>query len=179
MMRKNWIEMSAFGIDEILEVLPHRYPFLMVDRVLEVRTAKPLRLGMSDVEINEARKGSFARTLKSVSYNEPQFQGHFPEYPILPGVLTLETMAQAAAFVAVPFVAVAHSGDLPRLNVVLAGFDNVRFRRPIRPGDRMEVKVTATQWRAQIWGFEGEVIVDGKIAAEGSFLTHLTTGGTA
>lgn len=179
MTAKNWLEASALTIDDILAVLPHRYPFLMVDRVLEIKTAKPLRIGMTDAELNDARKGSFARAIKNVTFNEAQFQGHFPENPIFPGVLTLEAMAQAAAFVTVPFVAAAHGGTLPRLGVVLAGFDGVRFRRPIRPGDQMELRVTATQCRGQIWGFDGEVLIDGKKAAEGSFLAHLSAGGSA
>jgi 3-hydroxyacyl-[acyl-carrier-protein] dehydratase len=179
MMAKSWIEATSFGIDEILAILPHRYPFLMVDRVLEIKTARPLRVGMPDGELNDARKGSFARAIKNVTFNEAQFQGHFPENPIFPGVFTLEAMAQAAAFVTVPFVAAAHGGELPRLGVVLAGMDGVRFRRPIRPGDTMEIRVTATQCRGQLWGFDGEVMIEGKRAAEGSFLAHLSAGGTA
>ena len=179
MIKRNWLEASELGIDEILCVLPHRYPFLLVDRVLEIKPAKPLRLGMPDVELNAAREGSTARAIKNVTFNEPQFQGHFPENPIFPGVLTVEAMAQAAAFVTVPFVAAMHGGNLPRLGVVLAGFDGVRFRRPIRPGDQMEIRVTATHCRGQIWTFDGQVLIEGKKAAEGSFLAHLSTGGTA
>lgn len=178
-MTRNWLEASELGIDEILMVLPHRYPFLMIDRVLEIKTSVPLRVGMSEAEINEARKGSFARAIKNVTANEPQFTGHFPENPIFPGVLTLEALAQAAAFVTVPFVAAMHGGALPRLGVVLAGFDRARFRRPIRPGDQMELRVEATQCRGQIWAFDGVVSVQGKKAAEGSFLAHLSAGGSA
>ena len=179
MGKVNWVEASALGIDEILAVLPHRHPFLMVDRVLEIRPAGLVKVGMKDIELNEARKGSFARAVKNVTFNEVHFQGHFPENPIFPGVLTVEAMAQTAAFVTVPFVAAAHGGALPRLAVMLAGFDSVRFRRPIRPGDQMEMRVTATQCRGQIWNFDGVVLVDGKKVAEGTFLAHLTAGGTA
>jgi 3-hydroxyacyl-[acyl-carrier-protein] dehydratase len=176
-MTSNWIEKSSFEAEDILVVLPHRYPFLMVDRVLEVKTAKPLRAGMLDSELVEARIGSFARVIKNVTFNESQFLGHFPENPIFPGVLTLEALAQSAAFVTVPFVAVAHGGALPKLGVILAGFDKARFRRPIRPGDQMEMRVTVTQTRGPIWSFDGEVTVDGKRAAEASFLAQLSTGG--
>ncbi|MBI3555754.1 MAG: 3-hydroxyacyl-ACP dehydratase FabZ [Deltaproteobacteria bacterium] len=179
MTKRNWLESSTLGPDEVLQVLPHRYPFLMVDRVLEIKTAKPLKLGMTDVEINDARKGSFARAIKNVTFNEAQFQGHFPENPIFPGVLSMEAMAQAAAFVTVPFVAAMHGGDLPRLGVVLAGFDGVRFRRPIRPGDQMDMRVTATHCRGQLWTFEGQILIEGKKAAEGNFLAHLSAGGMA
>lgn len=177
MHNKNWLEASALGPDEILSILPHRYPFLMVDRVLEIKTSIPLKLGMTDAEVNDARKGSMARAIKNVTFNEAQFQGHFPENPIFPGVLTLEAMAQTAAFVTVPFVTALHGGTLPRLAVVLAGFDRVRFRRPIRPGDQMEMRVTASQARGSIWGFDGEVLVEGKRVADGSFLAHLSAGG--
>jgi 3-hydroxyacyl-[acyl-carrier-protein] dehydratase len=177
-MTRKWLEVTSLGVEEILQVLPHRYPFLLVDRVLEIKTAKPLRIGMPDAELLEARKGSYARTIKNVTFNEGQFQGHFPENPIFPGVLTLEAMAQSAAFVTVPFVAATHGGSLPRLEVVLAGFDDARFRRPIMPGDRMEIHVTTTQARGSIWGFQGEVMVDGKKAAEAAFLAHLSIGGS-
>lgn len=170
----NWLEIKSLGPDEILKILPHRYPFLMVDKVVEIGTSTPLKIGMSEAEINSARSGSFARTIKNVTFNEAQFQGHFPENPIFPGVMTIEAMAQSAAFVTVPFVAAANGGKLPRLAVVLAGIDRVRFRRPIRPGDQMEIQVTATQCRGPIWTFDGVVLVDGKKNAEGSFLAHLT-----
>lgn len=176
MIERNWLQVSYLDIDEILTILPHRYPFLMVDRVLEIKTGKPLRLGASEAELHESRRGSFARTIKNVTFNEFHFQGHFPGNPIFPGVLTLEAMAQSAAFVTVPFIAAAYSGTLPKLSVVLAGFDHVRFRRPIRPGDQLQIRVEATQGRGAIWGFEGEVLVDGKKAAEGAFLAQLTAG---
>ena len=170
----NWLEANSLGPDDVLKILPHRYPFLMVDKVLEIKTSTPLKLGMSEAEINNARTGSFARTIKNVTFNESQFQGHFPDNPIFPGVLTIEAMAQSSAFVTVPFVAATNGGKLPRLGVVLAGIDHVRFRRPIRPGDQMEIQVTATQCRGPIWTFEAIVLVEGKKSAEGGFLAHLT-----
>lgn len=176
---KNWVDVNQLSIEEVLQVLPHRYPFLMVDRVLEIKTTVPLIVGMSDAELAEARKGTFVRALKNVTFNESIFQGHFPENPIFPGVMILEALAQTAAFATVPFVAAAHGGELPRLGVVLAGFDGVRFRRPVKPGDQMEMRVTTVQNRGPIWMFDGEVIVEGKRAAEGSFMAHLSTGGSA
>jgi 3-hydroxyacyl-[acyl-carrier-protein] dehydratase len=170
----SWLNKETFDLKDILEVLPHRYPFLLVDRVLEVKTSVPLRLGMTEKQINDARKGSFARTIKNVTFNEPHFQGHFPENPIFPGVLTLEAMAQSAAFVTIPFVVAANSGKLPPISVALAGFDRVRFRKAIIPGDQMQITVTATQVKGLIWAFDGVVNVDGKKAAEGSFMAQLS-----
>ncbi|MEW6057123.1 MAG: 3-hydroxyacyl-ACP dehydratase FabZ [Bdellovibrionota bacterium] len=174
-----WIERTQLDIQDILKVLPHRYPFLMVDKVLEIKTALPLSLDMTESEMQEARKGSYARTVKNVTANETQFQGHFPENPIFPGVLTLEALAQSAAFITVPFIAAANKGKLPRLGVILAGFDKVRFRKLILPGDRMDMRVEATQVRGHLWGFRGEVSVDGKHAAEANFLAQLNIGGAA
>lgn len=176
---RSWLDVNQLSIEDILTVLPHRYPFLMVDRVLEIKPSQPLKLGMSDTELMELRKGSFARAIKNVTYNEAIFQGHFPENPIFPGVMILEALAQTAAFVTVPFVAAAHGGELPRLSVVLAGFDGVRFRRPVKPGDQMEMRVTTQQTRGAIWTFEGEIQVEGKRAAEGEFMAHLSSGGSA
>lgn len=179
MNETNWTSASALGPDEILKVLPHRYPFLMVDRVLEIKPSSALQIGMDEAALNAARAGSFARTIKNVTFNEVQFLGHFPDNPIFPGVLTIEAMAQSAAFVTVPFVAAANGGSLPPLAVVLAGVDRVRFRRPVRPGDRMEIQVTATQCRGPIWSFEGEVLVDSKRCAEGAFMAHLSIGASS
>jgi 3-hydroxyacyl-[acyl-carrier-protein] dehydratase len=176
---RNWIEANQLSIEDILAVLPHRYPFLMVDRVLEIKPSKPLKMGMSDAELFDARKGSLARAIKNVTYNESLFQGHFPENPIFPGVMILEALAQTAAFVTVPFVAAAHGGELPRLGVVLVGFDEARFRRPVKPGDQMEMQVTVMQGRGAIWTFDGEIKVEGKRVAEGKFMAHLSTGGSA
>ncbi len=169
----NWLEKKSFDADDILRVLPHRFPFLMVDRVLEITSGKPLSFGLSAEEQVAARKGSKSRALKNVTFNEMQFLGHFPDHPIFPGVLTLEALAQSAAFTTIPFVALASGGALPPLKVALASFDKVRFRRPIRPGDQMQMTVTVKQTKGAIWNFEGLVEVDGKCAAEGEFMAQL------
>lgn len=176
-MTENYVDAREFGPDEVMKILPHRYPFLMVDRVTEVRTSRPLSTSMPAEEILEARKGSTVRAIKNVTFNEAQFQGHFPGYPIFPGVLTLESMAQTAFFVVVPFAAALNRGKLPKISVVLAGMDGVRFRRPIRPGDRMDMMITVANVRGSIWSFEGVTEVEGKKAAEGSFLAHLEEQG--
>lgn len=175
----NWLEVQSLGIEQVLEVLPHRFPFLMIDKVLEIRPGKPLSMRMSPEEVAEARVGSMAKTLKNITYNEIQFLGHFPSVPIFPGVLTIEAMAQSAAFAVAPFLALQNKGVLPKLQTTLVGFDDVRFRKKIQPGDQMVMQVVAKQVRGAIWSFAGEAFVDGKRAAEAVFLAQVLSGGNA
>ena len=169
----DWLDIKGLDAMAILHVLPHRFPFLLVDRVLEVKTAKPVRLGMSQEEIDATKKGSYSRTFKNVSFNEPQFSGHFPENPILPGVMTLETMAQSAAFIMLPYIALNNNGTFKKFDVFLAGFDNVRFRRPIRPGDQLHVHATLTQFKKNVLSFSVEATIEGKKAAEADLLAQI------
>lgn len=171
-----WTQINALEMTDILKVLPHRAPFLLIDRVLEVKTAKPVQIGMSAEELENTRKGTYARTLKNVSFNEPQFQGHFPENPIFPGVLTIEVMAQTAVFTTVPYLAAINGGPLPKLIIALTGVDEMRFRKPIKPGDQMITTVTVSNVRGPLWSFEGSILVDGKPAAEGKLLAYLESG---
>lgn len=173
---RNWLEIKTLGIQDILRIMPHRFPFLLIDRVLEIKTGMPLTMGMAEEDIAHARKGSRVHAIKNVTINEIQFQGHFPENPILPGVLTLEAMAQAAAFATIPFVALRNGGKLPPLRVALAGFDGVRFRKPIVPGDTMHIKTEVKHAKGSVWSFDGLVEVDGKKVAEGTFLAQLGVG---
>lgn len=173
----DWLHFEQLGATEIMQVLPHRYPFLFIDRVLSVKTGKPIRVGMPEKELADARRGTIARAVKNVTINEMPFMGHFPGNPIFPGVLTLETMAQAGAFCTVPYVAALHGGKLPPLQVALASFDSVRFRKPILPGDRMDITIEVKQCRGEMWSLEGLVEVDGKRAAEGMFMAVLQAGG--
>jgi 3-hydroxyacyl-[acyl-carrier-protein] dehydratase len=137
---------SVADIKRIVQLIPHRYPMLMVDRVTE------MRLDHSAVGI------------KNVSINEPFFQGHFPSEPVMPGVLIVEAMAQTAAVLVMSSLA----GDENRL-VYFMSIDGVRFRRPVVPGDRLELHVEKIQSRANVWKFTGKGIVDGKVAAEATF----------
>lgn len=171
---KNWLDVKSLNTEEIMYVLPHRYPFLMVDKVTEIFLPKPLKIGMSEEEVSEIRKEAYVKTLKNITFNEPQFQGHFPDMPIFPGVLTLEAMAQSAAFLIIPFVALKNGGKISKFNTTLVGFDEVRYRRPIRPGDVMNIKVNVTNCKKNIWRFKAEVTVDDKPAAEGTFMAQLT-----
>jgi 3-hydroxyacyl-[acyl-carrier-protein] dehydratase len=137
---------SVADIKRIVQLIPHRYPMLMVDRVTE------MRLDHSAIGI------------KNVSINEPFFQGHFPSEPVMPGVLIVEAMAQTAAVLVMSSLA----GDENRL-VYFMSIDGVRFRRPVVPGDRLELHVEKIQSRANVWKFTGKGIVDGKVAAEATF----------
>lgn len=135
------------NIQEILALLPHRFPMLMLDRVLE------------------CTPGERVVALKNVSINEPQFQGHFPDQPILPGVLIVEAIAQAAGIIAIT----AHP-DYRRKLVYLAGLDGFRFRRPVMPGDQMRITVTKQAAKRAIWKFSATVTVDSHLVCEGDLL---------
>ena len=131
-------------VEGISRLIPHRHPFLLLDRVVEIV------LGESAVGI------------KNVTVNEPQFQGHFPEQPIMPGVLIIEIMAQTAAV-----LAIASMGpNAKRKPVYFMAIENARFRRPVVPGDQLRVKVSKQHKKLSIWEFTGEATVDGTIVAQ-------------
>jgi|SRR3989449_8572192 len=132
------------GAREIRAALPHRYPFLLVDRIVEV-----------------SADGKSAVGLKCVSANEPFFQGHFPDLPIMPGVLIVEALAQCAG--ASLLGSVERDGKL----AMLAGVDGFRFRRPVVPGDQLRLEVRLTRLRGPIGKVEAVATVDGQVAAEG------------
>ena len=135
-------------IEAISERLPHRYPFLMVDRVLSVTPGKSIV------------------ALKNVTANEAYFVGHFPGHPVMPGVLVLEALAQAGGVLAWESV----SEDDRRWILYLVGIDNARFKHPVRPGDQLVLKVDLVQRRRNLWRYEARAEVDGKLVAEAEFL---------
>ncbi|MBD5804048.1 MAG: 3-hydroxyacyl-[acyl-carrier-protein] dehydratase [Azoarcus sp.] len=141
-------------INEILQYLPHRYPFLLVDRVLELEEGKRIL------------------ALKNVTMNEPFFPGHFPHHPVMPGVLIVEAMAQAAALLSFKTM-----GIKPDENSVVyfAGIDNVRFKRPVVPGDQLQFDVEITQSKRNIYKYKGVARVAGEIAAEAELMCALKT----
>ncbi len=136
-------------IQEILEHLPHRYPFLLVDRVLECEPGKRLK------------------ALKNVSVNEPMFTGHFPERPIFPGVLIMEALAQATGILA--FKTTNSKPDGTSL-YYFAGIDNCRFKQPVVPGDQMILEVEIIKQKRGIWKFKAEALVDGKVVASADLM---------
>jgi 3-hydroxyacyl-[acyl-carrier-protein] dehydratase len=141
-------------IHQILKKLPHRYPFLMVDRVLEIE------------------KGQRIKALKNVSINEPFFQGHFPYRPVMPGVLMLEAMAQAAALLA--FDAAGVEID-DKTVYYFAGIDAARFKRPVEPGDQLVMEVFLDRARAGIYKFKGVTRVGGDVACEAELMCTMRT----
>jgi 3-hydroxyacyl-[acyl-carrier-protein] dehydratase len=142
-------------IQEILRLLPHRYPFLLVDRILSM-TEGPVVAG------------SKVTGLKNVSVNEPFFQGHFPENPVMPGVLILECMAQVGGC-----LFFAGEGQAGRKLMYLSGVDKVRFRRPVFPGDQLVVVAEILQVRSTLVRMRAEARVDGALCAEGEFMSSL------
>ena len=145
---------GAMDIHEVLEHLPQRFPILMIDRVLECEPGKRIV------------------ALKNVTVNEPHFPGHFPRRPVMPGVMILEAMAQAAGVLVFRTV-----GSKPDDNSVYyyAGIDNARFKRPVVPGDRLEIEVTILASRRGIWKFACVARVDGAQVAEAEILCTVRT----
>lgn len=143
--------MSEIDINEIMRMLPHRYPFLLVDRVV-------------DIVLNESAVG-----IKGVTSSEPHFQGHFPQRPIMPGVLIIEAMAQTAAS-----LVVFSLGDEARDKLVyFMTIENARFRKPVIPGDMLRIHVTRKQNRGAVWKFEGRAEVDHTVVADATFTAML------
>ena len=140
-------QVSEIDVQRIMEMIPHRHPFLMIDRVV-------------DVVANVRATG-----IKNVSINENYFQGHFPARPVMPGVLIIEAMAQTAAVLVVHTLGRESEGKL----VYFMSVDNARFRRPVFPGDRLDVIVTKQRNRGNVWKFEGRAVIDGRLAAEAVF----------
>lgn len=136
--------MAGFGYDEIAALLPHRYPFQFVDRVLEIED------------------GQRIVALKNVSINEPFFRGHFPELPVMPGVLICEALAQAGALL----ICRSTNGVAEGSVVVLTGIDQARFRKPVLPGDQLQLEVTLLKHRRPLWRMKGLVRVDSQLVAE-------------
>lgn len=132
-------------IHQILKQLPHRYPFLLVDRVLEIE------------------KGKHIKALKNVTINEPYFVGHFPHRPVMPGVLMLEALAQTAALLGFDFLEITPS---PTTLVYFAGIDNARFKRPVEPGDQLILEATMGRSKSGIFKFDAKASVDGQLVVE-------------
>ena len=141
------LEGITIDIDRIREMIPHRYPFLLVDKLIDV--------------VHSER----AIGIKNVTINEPFFQGHFPQRPVMPGVLIIETMAQTSAVLVVHSLGASAEGKL----VYFMGIDNARFRKPVGPGDRLHVHVFKERSRGNVWRFRAEAKVDGTLVAEATY----------
>ena len=140
-------ERGVREILQIMEMIPHRFPFLMIDRIVDLR-------------LDESAVG-----LKNVTINENFFQGHFPRQPVMPGVLIIESMAQTAAVLVVETLEGEAAGKL----VYFMTVDDARFRKPVVPGDQLQVLVTKVRNRGAVWKFRGEARVEGTLVAEANF----------
>ncbi len=143
---------KTIEITEIMKMIPHRYPLLLVDRVIDLVT------------------GESATGVKNVTINEPHFMGHFPGYPVMPGVLIVEAMAQTAAIVVVDGVGAAAAGKI----VYFMTIDNARFRKPVTPGDVLHIHVEKIRGRANVWKFKGVAKVGDVVCAEATFSAMIT-----
>jgi 3-hydroxyacyl-[acyl-carrier-protein] dehydratase len=144
----------TIDIERIMQMIPHRYPFLMIDRVVEV---------VPDTT---------AVGIKNVSINEPYFQGHFPQRPVMPGVLIIEAMAQTSAVLVVHSLGTAAEGKL----VYFMSIDSARFRRPVMPGDQLRIHVTKERSRANVWRFSGKAKVNDTLVAEATYAAMIMDG---
>lgn len=162
----------AISGEAIRKFLPHRYPFLLIDRVISIEPKGSL----DSAKGGDDKIGTRVVAQKNVSFNEPMFQGHFPEFAIFPGVLTIEAMAQAASFAAYPYL-IGDSAQLAAgFSVILVGVDGVRFRKPVAPGDVLRIEAVLERCRGTIWGFDCTATVDGAKVAEAKILANLTLG---
>ena len=141
--------MSVMDINEILHYLPHRYPFLLIDRVLEIEP------------------GVRALALKNVTMNEPFFPGHFPHHPVMPGVLIMEALAQAAGILSFKTMGAKPDDDSV---FYFVGIDNARFKKPVLPGDQLHLHVEILRQMRGIWKYKVEARVDGEVVAEAELM---------
>ena len=142
-------ELSSLDIHEVMKHLPHRYPFLLVDRVTDFK------------------KGEYLNAIKNITVNEPCFTGHFPQRPVMPGVLILEALAQATGILAFKTL-----GELPNESSLyyFVGIDRARFKKPVVPGDQVVLQVKLLKRKRTMWKFEAKAIVDGKIVCEAELM---------
>lgn len=149
---------------QVMNYLPHRYPFLFVDKILEMTVPYG-----ADGKITQV--GTKVVGQKNATINEPYFTGHFPTMPITPGVIMIETMAQISSFAIMPWLNVDDKMRITsKFDLRLAGVDNTRFRRPFCPGDSLVITVEVVKFRAPIWGFKCKGEIDGKVVVESDIL---------
>ncbi|MDD2326267.1 MAG: 3-hydroxyacyl-ACP dehydratase FabZ [Alphaproteobacteria bacterium] len=144
--------MTSIDINGIMQRIPHRYPFLLIEKVVDIV------------------KGESCTGIKNVSVNEPFFQGHFPGHPIMPGVLIVEAMAQTAATLVVDAIEGVNAGTHV---VYFMSVEEARFRKPVLPGDQLRIKVKKERNRGAVWKFRGDVFVDDTLVAEAVFTAML------
>ena len=141
---------DKYNIQDIIKILPHRYPFILIDR------------------IDEVKPGEFVNAIKNVTINEPNFQGHFPGQPVMPGVLSLESIAQTTAF-----LMLYELDDPLKKNMFISGVDGVRFRRLIVPGDQLEINIQLKLKKLTLYKFEGTIKIDNQLAVQAIITSNL------
>ncbi len=141
---------QVLEVTDIMDILPHRYPFLFIDRIIEVERKKRIV------------------AIKNVSINEPFFQGHFPGFPIMPGALVVESIAQAGGALLLPEVP-----DRQNKLMVFTSIERAKFRRPVLPGDQLRIEINVLNWRSRAVKMEGRVTVDGQLACEAIVMCQL------
>jgi 3-hydroxyacyl-[acyl-carrier-protein] dehydratase len=141
---------QQLDINEIMSILPHRYPFLLIDRIVEVERKKRIV------------------ALKNVTINEGFFQGHFPDFPIMPGALVIESIAQAGGTLLLPEIP-----DRESKLMVFTGIERAKFRRPVVPGDQLRIEINVINWRTRAVKMEGRVTVEGQLACEAIVMCQL------
>ena len=144
------IKKDKYNIQDIIKILPHRYPFILIDR------------------IDEVKPGEFVNAIKNVTINEPYFQGHFPGQPVMPGVLSLESIAQTTAF-----LMLYELDDPLKKNMFISGVDGVRFRRLIVPGDQLEINIRLKSKKLTLYKFEGTIKIDNQLAVQAIITSNL------
>ncbi len=142
-------EISVMDIHEVMKHLPHRYPFLLIDRVIDFKV------------------GEYLKAIKNITVNEPCFTGHFPHRPVMPGVLILEALAQATGILAFKTM-----GELPDADSLyyFVGIDNARFKRPVEPGDQVVLSVVVERRKRDMWKFKAEALVDGNVVCSADLM---------
>ena len=144
------LKKNKYNIQDIIKILPHRYPFILIDR------------------IDEVKPGEYVNAIKNVTINEPFFQGHFPGQPVMPGVLSLESIAQTTAFL------MLHELDDPlKRNMFISGVDDVRFRRLITPGDTLNINIRLKSKKLTLYKFEGIIKIDNQLAVKAIITSNL------
>ena len=144
------LKKDKYNIQDIIKILPHRYPFILIDR------------------IDEVKPGEFVNAIKNVTINEPYFQGHFPGQPVMPGVLSLESIAQTTAF-----LMLYELDDPLKKNMFISGVDGVRFRRLIVPGDQLNINIQLKSKKLTLYKFEGTIKIDNQLAVQAIITSNL------
>ncbi len=144
------LKKDNYNIQDIIKILPHRYPFILIDR------------------IDEVKPGEYVNAIKNVTINEPYFQGHFPGQPVMPGVLSLESIAQTTAF-----LMLYELDDPLKKNMFISGVDGVRFRRLIVPGDQLEINIQLKSKKLTLYKFEGTIKIDNQLAVQAIITSNL------